>query len=209
MSPSNLITLLSDAKLSPEELGRMSGVSGMTIRRWIEKPSRKQLPPLYDNAIRDAVFKLVIEGRLDSESYIARQVFSRSGRLAQDAAIKALGFPSGMTGNFENQQDEVVSGLAKVGSLESRRQKVELSKGRLPAYKRMGKQWSERITTLTKIISSKKLAALDKFPAYGALFYLIMTFDLIPDTIPVFGLMDDFTILGIAVAYYARRKVSG
>jgi uncharacterized membrane protein YkvA (DUF1232 family) len=41
--------------------------------------------------------------------------------------------------------------------------------------------------------------------AYGALFYLILPFDLIPDSIPVFGYVDDFGILGFAVAYYARK----
>ena len=46
---------------------------------------------------------------------------------------------------------------------------------------------------------------MDKLAAYGALFYLITTFDLIPDTIPVFGLLDDFAILGIVVAYYVQK----
>ena len=55
------------------------------------------------------------------------------------------------------------------------------------------------------MIGSEKISILDKFVAYGALFYLVMVFDLIPDTVPVFGLLDDFAILGIATAYYVKR----
>jgi uncharacterized membrane protein YkvA (DUF1232 family) len=46
---------------------------------------------------------------------------------------------------------------------------------------------------------------MEKLSAYGALFYLITVFDLIPDTIPVFGVLDDFAILGIVTAYYLRK----
>jgi uncharacterized membrane protein YkvA (DUF1232 family) len=37
------------------------------------------------------------------------------------------------------------------------------------------------------------------------LFYLICPFDLIPDNIPVFGMIDDYAILGVAWEYYVKR----
>ena len=46
---------------------------------------------------------------------------------------------------------------------------------------------------------------LDKLVAFGALFYLIAPFDLIPDAIPLFGYVDDFIILGIAALYVRTR----
>ncbi len=58
---------------------------------------------------------------------------------------------------------------------------------------------------LTHAIRSKKLSLADKLVAYGGLFYLILPFDLIPDSIPVFGYVDDFGILGFASAYYFKR----
>jgi uncharacterized membrane protein YkvA (DUF1232 family) len=69
----------------------------------------------------------------------------------------------------------------------------------------MGKDWAERISSLMKVLESNELHTFDKLVAYGALFYLIFPFDLIPDYIPVFGYMDDFIVLGFAVAYYIKR----
>jgi uncharacterized membrane protein YkvA (DUF1232 family) len=209
MSSADLLILLNESRLSPEDLGVLIGVSGMSVRRWVEKPNQKPLAEIYQTAIRDAIFKMVIEGRLDSSSKSALKIFSDPANLAQNAAAKALGFPEDMKGDFADHQEAIISGLSAIGGMESRRRRVDKSKDKLPFYKKMGREWSERITMLTKIIASKKLTALDKFPAYGALFYLLMTFDLIPDTIPVFGLMDDFTSLGIAVAYYVRRQIRG
>src|SRR5665213_1322274 len=201
MSPLNLVTILKESQTSPEELGALIGVSGMTVRRWVEKPTSEELPELYQHAVREAIYKLVIEGRLDSDSKLVRKLFSNPANLSQQAAAKALGFPDMSGGDFANHQDQIMVGLSHIGASEVRRIKVDGSKDKLPAYKKLGKDWSDRISILTKVITSKNLTALDKFPAYGALFYLFMPFDLIPDSIPVFGLMDDFSILGIAAAY--------
>jgi uncharacterized membrane protein YkvA (DUF1232 family) len=56
-----------------------------------------------------------------------------------------------------------------------------------------------------KVLNSRDLHTFDKLVAYGALFYLLCPFDLIPDYVPVFGYMDDFIVLGFAVAYYVKR----
>jgi len=69
----------------------------------------------------------------------------------------------------------------------------------------LGSEWKYRIKTLLSVTKSKEITRLDKFAAYGALFYLLAPLDLIPDHIPVFGLMDDFFILGIVSLYYANR----
>lgn len=195
--------------ISPEELGKLLGVSGMTVRRWVEKPNDEPLPELYASAIRNAVFKLVVEGRIDSDSRCVREVFLDPGDLMQRAAATALGFPENLAANFQDHQDQILSGLAHVGSLSSRRDQVDRNKHKLPLYRRMGREWGERITILSRVIASKKMAPLDKFLAYGALFYLFMSFDLIPDTIPVFGFMDDFSVLGFAASYYVTRKNNG
>jgi uncharacterized membrane protein YkvA (DUF1232 family) len=75
----------------------------------------------------------------------------------------------------------------------------------------MGREWKKRITTLWKVVRSNKLTHFDKLVAYGALFYLLTPIDFIPDHIPVFGLMDDYLVLGIAVAYYAKnfKEIAG
>lgn len=58
---------------------------------------------------------------------------------------------------------------------------------------------------MLEVIRSKDLTLADKLVAYGALFYLITPMDFIPDAIPVVGYLDDFAVLGLALAYYAHR----
>jgi uncharacterized membrane protein YkvA (DUF1232 family) len=55
------------------------------------------------------------------------------------------------------------------------------------------------------VVKSSKLSHVDKLVAYGALFYLLTPMDLIPDHIPVLGLVDDFGVLGFALTYYTKR----
>jgi uncharacterized membrane protein YkvA (DUF1232 family) len=179
----------------------------MTIRRWLENPSSdEELPELYQTAIRNAVLKLVIEGRVADDSNVVAEVMKNPDLLAQSAAIKALGFPDGLSQDFDSQRDQISAGLLHIGSLESRRERVDKQKKKILGFKKMGKEWKERISVLSRVISSRNTPIIEKFTAYGALFYLIMTFDLIPDPVPVFGLLDDFAILGIAAAYYLKRS---
>jgi len=208
MDTSILGKLQSEAQMSPEELGAIIGVSGMTVRRWNERSEPEPLSELYETAIRHAVLKLVVDGRLMDDSPLVQELLSKPEVLAQNAAIKALGFPDGLQTGFESQQDQITVGLMHIGSQESRRDRVDKQKKKILGFKKLGKDWSERISILTGVIASKQISALDKFMAYGALFYLVMVFDLIPDTVPVFGMLDDFAILGIAAAYYIKRAKS-
>jgi uncharacterized membrane protein YkvA (DUF1232 family) len=75
----------------------------------------------------------------------------------------------------------------------------------LARFRRLGREWAARINTLRRVVSARDLTRVEKLAAYGALFYLLTVFDLIPDTIPVFGLLDDFSILGIVAAYYVQK----
>lgn len=200
-----MIKILNDGSMSPEDLAEKIGVSGMTVRRWIQRDTPEELSELYQTAIRNAVLKLIVEGRLADDSALVLQLFAQPEVLVQKATIKALGFPEDLQGNFESHQDQITMGLVHIGSQETRRHRVDSQKKKILSFKKLGKEWSERISLLTKVIGSDRLSMLDKCMAYGALFYLLMVFDLIPDTVPVFGLLDDFAILGIAAAYYAKR----
>lgn len=43
-----------------------------------------------------------------------------------------------------------------------------------------------------------------RFAVLGAVLYLVMPVDLIPDVVPVLGWLDDVGILGAALAFFAR-----
>ncbi|MDE2290550.1 MAG: DUF1232 domain-containing protein [Elusimicrobia bacterium] len=98
----------------------------------------------------------------------------------------------------------MINGLSQVGADPDRRREVDDSRKHILSFSRFGAEWKARVGRLLEVLSAPQLMAAEKLVAYGALFYLINPFDLIPDAIPVIGYFDDFAVLGIAVWYYNR-----
>ena len=199
-----LLDVLDKAGLSPEKAARELGVSGMTLRRWRAKPADEKLPEIYRFAIAPLLRRLVGDGILPpSDPDVAAALaptedpFQKTLR-EQGITLKALGSPGKSRGI-------VTKGLALIGESEHRQDQVRGSTRMLTNFKNMGKAWRGRIDDLMLALRSNEITALDKLVAFGALFYLICPFDLIPDAIPIIGFTDDFIILGIAVLYYRRR----
>lgn len=205
MHVSHLRSLLKEANLSPEQLGQRVQLSGMTLRRLLKRPDTDALPRTYLPLLRQGVYGLIIEGKLNSDGPVARLVVSQRPSLSFQAAIHALGFRQDAMEMGDTHPEKVLIGLSEIGASPQRQGEVRHSGKQLARFRRLGKEWASRINTLRRVLTSNRLTRMDKLAAYGALFYLITTFDLIPDTIPVFGLLDDFAILGIVVAYYVQK----
>jgi uncharacterized membrane protein YkvA (DUF1232 family) len=196
---------LTEAALSPEQFGRRMEVSGMTLRRFLKRPDGEEIPEAYAYLFRQGVYRLIIEGLLPARSKAAKVVVSERPSLSFDAAIRGLGFRRDAMALGASHEDKVLIGLTEIGADVERQGEVRQSGKTLSRFRALGREWAHRVNTLRKVIASRKLTQLEKLSAYGALFYLITTFDLIPDTIPVFGMLDDFSILGIVVAYYVHK----
>lgn len=71
MKISLLLILIRETDLSPERLAKRLRVSHMTVRRWMKKSPTKRVRSIYDKVLPDAIYQLVQEGILttDSESY--------------------------------------------------------------------------------------------------------------------------------------------
>jgi uncharacterized membrane protein YkvA (DUF1232 family) len=196
--------VLDRANLSPEKAAQELGISGMSLRRWRSKPRDEELPEIYRSALEPLLRRLVGEGILHPEDPdVAAALVGpvdpfQKALKDQGITLKALGAPGKSRGI-------VTKGLASIGENENRQDQVRSSGKMLERLKSMGVEWRHRIEDLTLALRSKEITALDKLVAFGALFYLICPFDLIPDAIPVIGYADDFIILGIAVLYYRRR----
>ncbi len=203
MNVAQLFILLNEAHMSPEDLATRLGLSGMTLRRWKKAKTNVKLPPLYANAYSNVVYDLILEGKLSCHSKSAKYVFSKDELKPLQVRMSALG----VTKDFINGPVDLVSVLGKIGADPKSQKKVEKSLSALAKFKKISQDWNSHLHTLTKIVRSPKLGQFEKLIAYGALFYLITPFDLIPDHIPVFGLMDDFMFLGAAVTYYSKRSV--
>jgi uncharacterized membrane protein YkvA (DUF1232 family) len=205
MRLSQLRLLLKEAGTSPEQFGQRIDLSGMTLRRLLKKPDDTVLPESYEPLVRTGVYSLIIDGRIKAESQVAQEVIRDSPNLSFSAAIHALGFRQASMEQGASHPEKMLIGLSEIGASPQHQSKVQQNKKEISRFRKLGKEWSRRITTLVAVVKSRKLTQMEKLSAYGALFYLITVFDLIPDTIPVFGLLDDFAILGIVTAYYLRK----
>lgn len=205
MTVSHLKLLLRETKLSPEELSARIGVSNMTIRRWLSKPGNKRLPEIYEGALRDATYRLISEGVLDAGSKSVQTLLKLFRSPSFEAALENLGLEGLEQANGGDHDRQMIEGLLKIGSDSKRQGEVEKGRGKILSFGKLGQEWSARIARLFEVIGMKELSGVEKLVAYGALFYLLTPFDLIPDHIPVFGLLDDYAVLGIAVGYYSRR----
>ena len=184
MTYGHLSILLNELQFSPEQLGERLGIAGKTIRRWIDLPKGKKLPPLYAKALRETIFEFVAEGKLTSDSEVVLLSLKEGNDSFFHAAIRDLGMAEDFLKNADQSPDSIVQGIAQIGANEKKRASVDRSKEKLSTYHKISAEWKCRVQTLYKAITSKELNGFEKFAAYGALFYLISPFDLIPDHIP-------------------------
>jgi uncharacterized membrane protein YkvA (DUF1232 family) len=198
------LDVLDKSRLSPESAARELGVSGMTLRRWRGKPRGEALPEIYRSAMEPLLRRLIGEGILHPEDSDAAAVFTRPNDPFQ-ATLQEVGITLKALASPGKSREIVTKGLAYIGENEHRQDQVRSSGRMLARFKAMGDEWRSRIDDLVLAMRSKEITALDKLVAFGAVFYLICPFDLIPDAIPIVGYADDFIILGIAALYYRRR----
>ena len=202
MTNSHLLILLQEAKMSPEALAGHMGVSNMTIRRLLEKPPQTKLSKLYRNALAGVIYKFIAQGTIAPESKLTAEVVKEHIPAYFDAAAKFLDISKdfNLSGGHLNQ-GHLISWLSRIGSNKTKEKEVDNNLKKISQFKKWGREWSFRISALLDAVRSRKYSLSKRFVAYGALFYLICPFDLIPDAIPVIGYMDDFLILGLAVTY--------
>jgi len=194
-----------ETKLSPEQLSERLGISNMTVRRWMKRSPGEALPPIYEKIVWEAVYQMVAEEMLPPSSSFVQKAVKESQRLYFKAAMKSLGFKDDGKRESGFSIDAIIRGLSQIGSAMPHRLEVEKCRKKINTFVRFGKDWKQRISTLMKVLSSPRLSEKDKLVAYGALFYLLCPLDLIPNNVPVFGLMDDYCVLGFASEHYVKK----
>jgi len=204
MRYSQLLNCLAQAGLSPEAAAPYFGVSNMTLRRW-QKKKAGEVEAAYLPAIYDGIFGMIADGKLSIDAPHVQELIAEKTdgfhRRYSEAVIASLG----VRGDFisgQSTESQVLSSLTQIGSSESKREAVEGKINEITDFKKNGKDWGEYIYGLLDVVRSKALAGPQKYVAYGALFYLLMPFDFIPDHLPIFGLLDDYAVLGMAFGFY-------
>lgn len=206
MTYSQLLKILGSTNMSPEQLAPLFGVSNMTIRRWSKERPGKLIPKAHRALVFDGIYQLIISGHLQADDFGVQEILAKGPHLSIQAALQGMGISAADLHSEGSQQDRMTELLNRIGLSPKHRDEVNESHAKIAGFKKMGADWKRMITSLVGVVKSPRLTLTDKLVAYGALFYLICPFDMIPDSIPVFGLMDDFAILAMAVSYYGLRK---
>lgn len=177
----------------------------MTLRRWRKEPGDRELPKLYSRALDAVICELAAEGKLNMKSPLVQNAVV-AARQAPFAAILAnLGITWDPLKTDQFSEPKLIECLSQIGADTDRQKEIDRNSNRILLFKNRGKEWRRRISSLMTAIRSKNLHGFDKQVAFGALFYLLSPFDMIPENIPVFGYMDDIIMLELAAAYYVRR----
>ena len=205
MKYGQVIALLNETRLSPENLVEWLSISNSTYRRWLKEPPGSKFPKQYESNVAAGVYKLLDNKLLSYESERVNKFVEGHMPEFFQAAVGRLDSSDDLFSEGSTHQDKIIAVLSNLGNSNKIRQQVDNSSKKILKFSEWGTAWKQRIKLMTSVIVSKNLTLVDKLVAYGALFYLILPFDLIPDSIPVFGYVDDFGILGFASVYYIKR----
>lgn len=201
MTYSQLLKCLKKTNFSAEILADYFAVSNMTVRRWQSKKN-VSIPKNEIDPIVQGIYRLITDGYLSVEDQDVRAFISHDSHNYMNAVTKSLGISSSMTLSSEAKMP---AALGQIGSSEVKRSAVDKGLEKIKGFRKLGADWKKKITFLLNVLKNKKMTLSQKAVAYGALFYLLTPFDFIPDYIPVFGMMDDYAVLGFAVLYYLKN----
>jgi uncharacterized membrane protein YkvA (DUF1232 family) len=204
MTYQTLLQVIAESGLSAEEFAKRLGLTGMTLRRWRRLQPDETLPRKYERALIDAVSLLIAEGKIRSDSPSVTSVLAGQG-TSMAAVLSNFGLTTEGLLASSQKPDAMEDVLSRIGMDEERQHQVDRSAAAFAYFQSLGRAWKRRIKILRWVVSTNELTLGEKLIAYGALFYLISPVQLIPNYIPVIGLLDDYAVIVIAVAFYVRR----
>lgn len=96
--------------------------------------------------------------------------------------------------------------LCYVDGLKSERAKTETANIVTRLTKWCCRYLGEMAVSLRRLLKSDKLSGFGKMMLAGAFLYCMMSADIIPDSIPVVGYLDDIVVV-LAILMYLNRKI--
>jgi uncharacterized membrane protein YkvA (DUF1232 family) len=165
---------------SPESLARKLKISNMTIRRLLKKADDTAIPDKYHAA-------------LDALS-------SSENRLAAPWPEFSVKIPT------ESSFGELLVELEKSGEDVKDLEKLQRDVTSKYDDKNIGTELRDKVALVLKSIFSKDLWLKQRAICIGALLYFLNPIDLIPDTIPVIGYLDDFAVLSLVGTLLLKRS---
>lgn len=195
----DLKNYLATQKMSPEALGKDIKISNMTIRRMLRRPPAATLPEKYHLALDEHCKRAQRGSMLTAET-------TASPAGLSDLAVKLL------SAHEQNDQGEsfapLLEELERSGREVTDMQGLESKVQATMQGGRFDQRFKAHVKTLFAAIRSNKTTIAQRAICAGALLYFINPFDLIPDTLPVIGYLDDFAVFSLVVALLAKNKNS-
>lgn len=200
-----VIEIFEESKLSPENIAKLIGLSNSTYRRWLKAPANDEFPKEYEQNVATGIYKLLNQERLSYESPKVSAFLETHLPEFFSAATKRFQRSEDLFAPDSIHQDKVTAILSNIGNSVKMRGEVDKSISKIRKFAQWGSEWKSRTQMLLGIIAAKGIASVDRLVAYGALFYLLLPLDMMPDAVPVFGFIDDFGMLGFAASYYRKK----
>lgn len=206
MKLAQLFAMIKKADLSPEQFASYLGISGMTIRRWQEQNPENEVPELYKVALVKTVENLILEGFLKFDDVEVLPFLQNRDVDNIKLNLQTLGLDLDELRTLEAKNEaDIYSALEKVGESTHRQAQVMSRLGDVLNISNLRTEMKESILSLVQVIKEKRHEGRHALVAFGALFYLIAPLDLIPDAVPIFGFVDDFSMLNLSALYYANK----
>ncbi len=205
MQYKQVISIFSETGLSPESLAEWIGVSNSTYRRWLKAVPSKEFPKDYMPNVSAGIYRLLSGGVLKYESARVNDFVEHNVPEYFSAALRAMGDAAAALPKAAPHEEKVVTVLFNLGYSAAARKTVDKALPEIEKFASWGPTWKRNIEMLAAVVKSDNFTFLEKQVAYGALFYLELPLDLIPDAIPVFGYIDDFGMLCAAAAHYSLK----
>ncbi len=206
MKLAQLFAMIRKADLSPEQFASYLGISGMTIRRWQEQSPDNEVPELYQVALVKTVEKLILEGFLKVEDEEVLPFLRNRDVDNIKLNLQTLGLDLDELRTLEAKNEaDLYSALEKVGESNQRQEQVLSKLSDILNIGNLRVEMKESIKALVQIVKERRHEGRHALVAFGALFYLIAPLDLIPDAVPIFGFIDDFSMLNLSTLYYTAK----
>jgi uncharacterized membrane protein YkvA (DUF1232 family) len=175
-SVSDLQEFMRHTGRSPEALAKELKLSNMTIRRLLKKAPDTLVADKYHSAL---------------DSLSVPSAFSMLQAVA-----------GGSPSSFAELIKELERSGGEVADLEKLKTDVEQKNKDV----NIGWEIKEKVSFVLKGVFSKDLPLKYKALCVGAILYFINPIDLIPDSIPIIGYLDDFAVLTLVMGIIMKAK---
>lgn len=105
-----------------------------------------------------------------------------------------------LNASFQHGFDELESHVHGLGQGNPDAQHLQNEVENKMAGLSIAKPFQERVQSLFSALKTREITEYSRSLIYGALIYFINPMDLVPDTVPMIGLLDDYSVISMVLS---------